>query len=238
MTDKNGSGIDGPPKWRVSGNEVAEQILMVTPGMKMRPPGVGIRVILDLRDARAYIKALRDAVLKMKALDCGNILHDSEEAIDEWYIAVEVLYRLAESEDALKSGGGESREDRRLAGKPHTSRSLAGEQAAGHPNRPAAQILVRDGKPYRLGELGAKKLKMASFQIDGVGWYSLTKAHPLWLVWEAWKATIFTVCDGRYSVVECGAERCLDGQYDFEENDGHVSQKDCQTCGGTGKTLK
>ena len=57
------------------------------------------------------------------------------------------IYELNQTPDTIRhafilSGGGKLREDRRIAGKPNTSRSLTDGQVAGYPNRPAAQMFL------------------------------------------------------------------------------------------------
>jgi len=166
----------------------------------------GIADVLAARN-REY-NALRDAVSEFG---------DSPADGSDWE-SRDRMFKLAESADALKSGdtksgGGESRG---LKATDHEAdKTIEAE------DRPAAQILVRDGNPY----------------IFRGAWLDLlTTSHPLWPVWK--RASRGDACvsadgmpDGLYTVVDC--EACIKkaGNKDY-------SPLGCPTCSGTGKTLK
>ena len=173
------------------------------------------------RDMKAY-NALREAVeARAQRLDAQGK-----------YTEANYLY------DMIQSGGGESR------GVDEPTDREADKDGNEADDRPAAQILVRDGEPWRRAtqdEINSGSI-LLWFHVDEY-WLELTKDDPLWPVWEAWKPTIpspwpsIISCDGIYDVVEC--EAC-DGSGDAYTTIGINSKMriDCLTCGGTGKTLQ
>ena len=115
--------------------------------------------------------------------------------------------------------------DRRLSDLTPKRYELTDRPAASDYSTPA-QILVRDGEPYKVLTPGAPHPQTAA----------ITKDHPLWGVWEKYREMKYIIkwADSLFTVTDC---ECVKRA---ETTDAVIIARaaDCPTCSGTGQTLR